>query len=90
MNILYTILAAVIMIVAFLLGMWSYQKGFRDGLNANQGKTITPIIQNPVTAVKQAIDTAEMSKAQAEMERLFNEGVSNIMSYDGSQQKKVE
>jgi hypothetical protein len=87
MNILYTILTAVIMIVVFLLGMWSYQKGFRDGLNVTQGKTITPIIQNPVTAVKTAVDMAEVNKLQAEMERKFNEGMANILSYNGENQK---
>jgi hypothetical protein len=84
MNTTITIAA---LIAAFLLGMWSYQKGFRDGLSVNKGKDITPIIRNPVTAIKTAVENAEVNKAQAEMEKLFNDGIANIFAYDGTSQK---
>jgi hypothetical protein len=82
-----TVITIAALIATFILGMWSYQKGFRDGLSVNKGKDITPIIRNPVTAVKTAVENAEANKAQSDMEKLFNEGMANIFSYDGNSQK---
>jgi len=84
MNTAITLAACM---AAFLMGMWAYQKGFRDGLAVNKGKDITPIITNPVTAVKQAVDMTEANKAQMQMEAMMNEGINNLMTYTGEKKR---
>jgi len=87
MNTISTVLYLAAYMAAFLIGMWAYQKGFKDGLAVNKGKDIAPIITNPVTAVKQAVDMTAANKAQAQMEALMNEGINNLMTYTGDKQK---
>lgn len=78
----YLIIGTVLGLCLFIIPMWSYRRGLKDGLAINQGKTPEPI-KTPVAAVKNHY-TAKKSK---EEEDKVTQGLQNILSYDGSPQE---
>lgn len=66
----------------FIVPVWAYRRGLKDGLGINQGKVIEPIRPSISTAFTQARDKHEMDK--------ITEGITNILAYDGNPQKEVK
>jgi len=81
----YLITGTVIGLCLFILPMWAYRKGLKDGLNINQGKDIEPI-KTPVRMVREA---REAKKSQEETDKI-TQGLMNILTYDGTPQKAGE
>lgn len=69
----------------FILPLWAYRRGLKDGLALNQGKTIEPI-QTPIQAVQKHIDNRSQVKESKAAEDELTRGLANLMSYDGSPQ----
>ena len=76
---LYAIMGIAFGLCFFILPLWAYRRGLKDGLDIRQGKPITPI-QKPHIKPNKASD--EVSK--------FIEGLNNIMAYDGEPQKGAD
>lgn len=66
----------------FIVPVWAYRRGLKDGLGINQGKEIEPIRPSISTPFVQARDQHEMDKMM--------EGFNNIMTYTGDPQKEVK
>lgn len=69
----------------FLLPLWAYRRGLKDGLALNQGKTIEPI-QSPVGVIQKHMDNRAQVKETKKSEDMLAEGLANLMAYDGSPQ----
>lgn len=90
------LLAIAVILMAFFMpcmALFCYRRGLQDGLKINGVKAeIEPV--KPMEAVKQTLDAAktktEIDKAQAELEKLFNEGFANLQNYTGEPQRKPE
>lgn len=66
----------------FIVPLWAYRRGLKDGLAINQGKSIEPI-KTPIQMIEQH---KEQKKTQKQEDYLA-QGVSNIMSYVGDVQE---
>jgi hypothetical protein len=84
----YAIMGLTFGLCLFILPLWAYRRGLKDGLALNQGKPIEPI-QNPVKTVMQYVETRAEKKETKEANNALQEGFNNLMSYDGSDQMKV-
>lgn len=82
---IFQILSVVLGLAFFIVPLWAYRRGLKDGLAINQGKSIEPI-QNPVQAVTKHY---EQKKGKGEEDKMM-QGLTNIMSYDGNPQKVGE
>lgn len=71
------IIGALIGVCFFIVPIWSYRRGLKDGLALNKDKPIEPI-KSPIQAVQQHIETKKADKKQQEE----LEGISAIMGYD--------
>lgn len=71
-----------------LFNLWAYRRGLKDGLALNQGKPIEPI-QNPVTAFVEYREQRQEKKEVKASNDALSEGLANLMSYDGTPQKKA-
>lgn len=85
----YLITGTVIGLCLFVLPMWAYRRGLKDGLAINQGKAIEPI-QNPVQSVTQHIERKAAQKETKTANDHVSEGLANLLSYDGTAQKGAE
>jgi hypothetical protein len=75
------ILSIVLGLCFFLIPLWAYRQGLKDGLSIKQDK---PIENLPKL-------TTPFQKAQTKVENdKLSEGLQNIMSYDGSSQEVKE
>ena len=89
MNYIPTILGALIGVCFFIVPLWAYRRGLKDGLALSQGKPIEPI-QNPLQAVVSHVERKQEQKEAKIAEDKLAEGLSNLMSYDGTPQKEAE
>jgi hypothetical protein len=78
----YLITGALIGVCFFFVPLWSYRRGLKDGLAIQQGKPIEPI-KTPIQAVNEYKEVKEQKKEQS----IFNEGLNNLMTYDGESQE---
>lgn len=81
----YLITGALIGVCLFIIPMWSYRRGLRDGLAIHQGKPIEPI-KSPIQSIS---EHRENKKEKKEADKI-SEGLANLLSYDGTAQKEVE
>jgi hypothetical protein len=76
------ILSIVLGLCFFIVPIWAYRLGLKDGLNIKQDKPIETIgIKTPTVFQKAKTDEATDKMMQ---------GLNNIMSYDGNPQKEVK
>ncbi|OUS72987.1 hypothetical protein B1748_23550 [Paenibacillus sp. MY03] len=85
----YLVGGVVFGLCLFILPLWAYRRGLKDGLALNQGKTIEPIA-NPVQAVQSHIQRSHESKETKAANAHMMEGLANLMAYDGTPQKEGE
>ena len=71
------IIGAILGLCFFILPMWAYRRGIKDGIALSKGKTIQPI-QTPIQAVKKHTEAKKADKKQQEE----SQGLQNIMNYD--------
>ena len=71
--------------VLFLLPLWTYRMGLREGMAITKGVAPAPV-KNPVQVFVEAKER-KVSKAKADA---FSKGFANLMSYDGTRQKEGE
>jgi hypothetical protein len=71
------ILGALIGVCFFIVPLWAYRRGLKDGLAIKQDKPIEPI-KTPVQSIKKYLDT----KKSKEGEKEAMQGIHNIMNYD--------
>lgn len=76
------IVAAVLFSCLFL---WAYRRGLKDGLALKDNKPIEQI-KTPVQAFNKHTEAKELSEAEKIQEQL----ISNLFSYDGNPQKEVK
>lgn len=81
----YAILSAVLGLCFFLIPLWAYRKGLKDGLAINKGKEPEPI----KTPVRMVTEAREAKKNQEETDKI-TQGLMNILRYDGTPQKVGE
>lgn len=79
---LYGIMGTVYGLCLFILPVWMYRRGIKDGLSLSQGKQPEPL-KTPVQAFKQA---RQAKVIKQEQDKLM-QGLQNILSYDGTEQK---
>ncbi|MFD0673932.1 hypothetical protein [Cohnella sp. GCM10027633] len=84
----YMIAGIVFGLCLFILPLWAYRRGLRDGLALNQGKTPEPI-KTPVEAIIERREARAEQKETKAANDAFAEGFANLMSFDGSPQKKA-
>lgn len=78
----YIVAGIVFGLCFFIVPVWAYRKGLKDGLAVSQGRAIEPI-KNPVQVVQ---ENRAARHTKAEQDR-FREGLNNLLSYDGSPQE---
>lgn len=77
---IYDLLIAIILIVAFFMCIKAYTLGFKHGKEVSKGNT--PVVKiNPVQAVKQHIEDKE-EKKKRDLEYEGWNGPNGIMNYD--------
>jgi hypothetical protein len=75
------ILSIVLGLCFFLVPLWAYRQGLKDGLSIKQDKPMEPLPKL----------TTPFKKAQVKVENdKLSEGLQNIMSYDGTRQKEED
>jgi hypothetical protein len=74
-------ISAILGLCFFIVPFLAYRKGLKDGLNITQGKPIEPI--KPIQMIKEQFTKHEPNE-------IVSQGISNIMSYDGTPQKEKE
>ena len=84
----YAIMGLTFGLCLFILPLWAYRRGLKDGLALNQGKPIEPI-QNPVRAYTEYREQRAEKKEVKEANSAMMEGFNNIMGYTGDPQKKA-
>lgn len=81
----YTIIGVTFGLCLFILPLWAYRRGLKDGLAIQQGKAPEPI-KTPVAMYKQHTEVKEAKREQSKL----SQGIHNLMSYDGSPQEEGE
>jgi hypothetical protein len=70
----------------FIVPMWAYRQGLRDGLAIQNGaKTIEPI-PTPIEYVEKRKEAKEVKAQEAELA----DGLANLFAYDGKPQQGGE
>ncbi|MDD5486884.1 MAG: hypothetical protein PHW65_04960 [Dehalococcoidales bacterium] len=69
----------------FLIPLWAYRKGLKDGLSITQGKPVMPLLPNLNPA--KALQEHKQAKIDQAQQDLFMQGLTNIMAFDGKAQK---
>ena len=70
------ILAAV---AVFLLGVFTYRQGFKDGLAVSRGG----VPQNPVREAVKAVREIKVDEEVAKQEKAIADALESIFTYDG-------
>jgi hypothetical protein len=80
-NVIIQILSIVLGLCFFIVPVWAYRQGLKDGLNIKQDKPIEPLprLTTPFQKAQTDVATDKMM-----------EGLHNLMSYDGNPQKPKE
>ncbi len=77
--------SAIFGLCFFIIPLWAYRKGLKDGLNVTQGRAIEPI-KTPLKLIEQH---KEAKVTKAENDRIA-QGLANLFAYDGTPQKGSE
>lgn len=83
----YAIIGIAFGLCLFILPLWAYRRGLKDGIALNQGKSIAPI-QTPVQAFTQHVERKQEKKEAKAQEDAMTTGLANLMAYDGNPQPK--
>jgi hypothetical protein len=83
------IVGVVFGLCLFIIPLWAYRRGLKDGLALNQGKPVEPI-KSPVQAYNELKDTQTVKKEAKVANDALSVGLANLMAYDGSKQKEVK
>ena len=89
MNYIPTILGALIGVCLFIIPLWAYRRGIKDGLALSQGKAPEPI-KTPVQTYTEHVERKVEQKEAKAVNDSLSEGFANIMNYDGNPQKVKE
>lgn len=81
----YMVGGVVFGLCLFILPLWAYRRGLKDGLSLNQGKPIEPI-KSPVAVVQKHMDDRTQAKEAKAADDAMAQGMANLMAYDGSPQ----
>ena len=76
------IISTALGIVLFLCLFLGFKTGIRLGMNTARGITPPPL-KNPVIAVQDAVNDVKEHGEKIDSDRLFSEGLKNILSYTG-------
>jgi hypothetical protein len=62
-----------------LITFVAYRQGIKDGQQLKRDQSIKPIVKSPVKVYKEAKEAKEVE--------VFDQGITNLMAYDGTEQK---
>lgn len=67
----------------FIVPLWAYRRGLKDGLAISNNRTIEPI-KTPMQVIREEVQRTEDKKDTDQ----FIQGLNNLLSYDGVPQKE--
>lgn len=67
----------------FIVPLWAYRRGLKDGLAISNNRTIEPI-KTPAQVIREEVQRTEDKKDTDQ----FIQGLNNLLSYDGVPQKE--
>ena len=70
---------AIVTLIGCLITFIAYRQGIRDGQQLKRELPINPIVRSPVAVYKEVVEAKEVKE--------FDEGIANLMAYDGKEQK---
>ena len=70
---------AIATVVGFLIGFIVYRQGIKDGQQLKRELPIKPIVKSPVKVYKEVIEAKKIEE--------FDQGIANLMAYDGTVQE---
>lgn len=76
------IISTALGIVLFLCLYLGFRTGLRLGMNVAKGITPPPV-KNPVVAIQDAINEIKQHDDQIKADKLFTEGLYNMLNYTG-------
>jgi hypothetical protein len=82
----FTYCDAILGLCFFMVPLWAYRKGLKDGLAINRGAGNIEPIRSPIQIMKQQ---KEVKAAKIQQDKML-EGLQNLLSYDGSKQEGSE
>jgi len=62
-----------------LITFVAYRQGLKDGQQLKRDQSIKPIVKSPVKVYKEVKEAKEVE--------VFDQGITNLMAYDGTEQK---
>ena len=62
-----------------LITFVAYRQGLKDGQQLKREQSIKPIVKSPVKVYKEVKEAKEVE--------VFDQGITNLMAYDGTEQK---
>ncbi|MCT4545094.1 MAG: hypothetical protein N4A63_16310 [Vallitalea sp.] len=65
-------IGAIIGLCFFIVPIWAYRKGLKDGLNIKTNKPLEPI-RNPVEIVQEVKEEKKLSKEEEQKQKEWNE-----------------
>ncbi len=77
----YIITGIIYGLCLFLLPLWAYRKGLKDGLSIKKGSNTIEPIKTPA----QALQGRKQAKKEQAAQDEFNEGLNNIFSYNADE-----
>lgn len=82
----YMITGVTFGLCLFILPLWAYRRGLKDGLALNQGKKAIEPIKSPVQAIAEHRERQVEKKETKAANDAVSIGLMNLMSYDGTPQ----
>lgn len=79
-------LLAALGLCFFIIPFWAYRLGLKDGLALKQGSPTIEPIKTPVEVIQERREIKEQNKQND----LQAQGLFNLLSYDGTPQKRGE
>lgn len=76
----------VIGLCLFILPLWAYRRGIKDGMELSKGNTL-PQIDTPIEAIQKRVESHQQAKEAKDQQDSMTDGIMNILAYDGSPQK---
>lgn len=71
----------LIAVVVFLLGVFTYRQGFKDGLSVHRGGVPQNVIKEAVNTVKEI----KVDEETAKREKAMADALESIFSYNGGE-----
>jgi Mg2+/citrate symporter len=87
MDVLTAIVVLALVIVLFLCLLIGFKEGVRVGMLAAR-QIEPPPVKNPISAVSDAVHEVKTTSEQREADKVFMEGLSNILQYNGDLPKE--